>query len=184
MARYPETPERFLVTGLGAQIRRKSKRVCATDKLDYAWLRTEPCMIYHESVDDVAPVRDSRTTAVFVRSVVPVDAFSQELVIVLTLDAKNRPLGVSVIHQGGRTASIVDVSEVLRPVLMLDGVGFILLHNHPSGIPEPSPEDLDITKRVHTAAQHLGTPLLDHIVLAAGAGEAYFSFLDAGMMPR
>lgn len=98
---------------------------------------------------------------------------------VIPMDIKNRPLGIFQTGQGTVDASIVHPREVLQPALATSASGLIIAHNHPSGDPEPSPEDLALTRRLAAAAQVMGIPVLDHVVLGRGR---YVSFAERGLL--
>lgn len=101
----------------------------------------------------------------------------REQFAVVLLDAKHRPIGMNVVSVGSLTASIVHPREVFRPAVALPAAALILAHNHPSGDPSPSPEDVEITRRLRQAGEVLGISVLDHVILG---DEAHFSFRDAG----
>lgn len=81
------------------------------------------------------------------------------------------------IFPGCRAFVRVSISEIFRRAI--PGGGLILAHNHPSGKIEPSPADLNLTKRVHLVAEALEIVLLDHLIIGA---EAMFSFRRAGLI--
>lgn len=91
----------------------------------------------------------------------------REHFIALYLSTRNRVIAQETISVGSLNASIVHPREVFRPALLHAAAALILAHNHPSGDPEPSQEDADITRRMHEAGKLLGIELLDHVVLAA-----------------
>jgi DNA repair protein RadC len=91
---------------------------------------------------------------------------SQEHFCVLLLDGRHRVLGEEVVSLGTLTASLVHPREVFRPALRACAAALILVHNHPSGDPEPSPEDRTVTERLGRAGELLGVPVLDHVVIA------------------
>jgi len=101
----------------------------------------------------------------------------REQFVVLMLDAQHRPLGMSVISIGSLTASIVHPREVFKAAILSNSAAVIIAHNHPSGSVEPSPEDLEISRRLREAGEILGIRVLDSIIL--GAGSAFYSFVDA-----
>jgi DNA repair protein RadC len=84
-----------------------------------------------------------------------------------------------VVSTGSLTASLVHPREVWRSALHLCAAAVLFVHNHPSGDPAPSPEDIDITKRLKETADILGIRVLDHVILGHGR---YFSFSDKGML--
>lgn len=103
-----------------------------------------------------------------------------EVFAVLCLTVKNDLAGYHEVSRGSLTASIVHPREVFKAAILLNAATVIVAHNHPSGDPAPSPEDLALTRRLHDAGQLLGVDLLDHIVI--GAHGQYFSFREAGRL--
>ena len=90
---------------------------------------------------------------------------AEEHVVCLMLDMKNKPVGIQTISIGSLNSSIIAVREVFKAAVMCNAAAIILCHNHPSGDPTPSPEDVSITRKIHEAGQLLDIELLDHIVL-------------------
>ena len=123
------------------------------------------------------PVRSSLDVAASLRPRLR-DA-SREHFFALTLDAKNRPVAEILIAVGGLTACAVAPSDVFRLVLREPAVGVIFAHNHPSGEPGPSAEDVNVTERLRQGGALLGVKVLDHVILGH---EGHFSFLDAGLL--
>ena len=93
---------------------------------------------------------------------------AHEHVFVLVLDGQNRMIRRELIHRGAIDRCLVDPGSVLRPVLLAGAPALVLAHNHPSGDPTPSPEDVLVTHRVDDAARLLGLRLEDHIVVGHG----------------
>ena len=87
---------------------------------------------------------------------------------VLLLDGKHRLKGRHTISIGSLSTSIVHPREVFRPAVRAAAAAVLCAHNHPSGDPEPSPEDMAVTQRLDQAGKLLGIPLLDHVVLGDG----------------
>ncbi len=102
-----------------------------------------------------------------------------ERFFVIAVDSKNRARAVREVARGGRVRCQVDPAEVFRALLREAASGAIFLHNHPSGDPEPSPEDIALTERLATAADLLGIRVLDHLVIGRGR---YVSLRDAGVL--
>lgn len=92
----------------------------------------------------------------------------EECFVVIFLDAKCRMLGNEVVSTGSLTASIVHPREVYKKAVQKSAHSIIALHNHPSGDPSPSEEDIQITKRLKQAGDIMGIPLLDHIIIGDG----------------
>ena len=69
--------------------------------------------------------------------------------------------------------------QVFLPVILQHASGLVVAHNHPSGDPQPSAEDIEITKILVAAGETLGLPVLDHVIIGDGA---YYSFVEAGAL--
>lgn len=103
----------------------------------------------------------------------------KEHFVLLCLNNKNRLSGFKVISTGSMTSSLVHPREVYTAALHLSAAAVIFLHNHPSGDPAPSPEDIDITRRLKQVGEVMGIRVLDHVVIGKGR---FFSFSDKGML--
>lgn len=103
----------------------------------------------------------------------------RERFIQLCLDTKNQPLCLSVVSVGSLNTSLVHPREVFKTALMSNSNAIILAHNHPSGIPEPSKEDIDVTKRLCESGKILGVEILDHIILG---DDCFVSLRETGKM--
>ena len=95
-----------------------------------------------------------------------VQDWSREHFLVILLDARNGVVGIETVSVGSLSASIVHTREVFKPAVVASAAGIIVGHNHPSGDPEPSPEDLAVTKRLVNAGELLGIQIHDHIVFS------------------
>jgi DNA repair protein RadC len=113
-----------------------------------------------------AAVRKSSDAAEVLRPLFA--GLDREQFVVLML-AQHRPVGLNVVSLGSLTASLVHPREVFKPALLANSAAVIVAHNHPSGIPEPSSEDVEITRRLREAGELLGVRVLDSIILGAGA---------------
>jgi DNA repair protein RadC len=102
-----------------------------------------------------------------------------EQIWVLALDGRNALRSARRIAQGGLHGCSLDVRDVLRTVVREAASAFVLVHNHPSGDPNPSREDIELTTLLARAAAIIGTPLLDHVVIA---GEGHASLFDLGLI--
>jgi DNA repair protein RadC len=96
---------------------------------------------------------------------------------VLFLDAKNRVLAIQTLFEGTLTSSSVYPREVVRAALDHHAVALIFAHNHPSGDPQPSPEDTALTQKLINACQVVDVTVHDHIIIGRGT---YFSYADSG----
>lgn len=89
----------------------------------------------------------------------------QEQLRVLLLDTKNRVLAMRVVSVGSVNSSVVRVGEVFREAVRENCTSVIVVHNHPSGDPAPSQEDVEVTKSLIAAGRLLAIEVLDHVVL-------------------
>jgi DNA repair protein RadC len=131
----------------------------------------------HET--DPHKMADSASVAKSARTFIPDDL--REHFGVFCLNNKNRLIAYHEVSVGSLTASLVHPREVFRPVLLAGAAAMILCHNHPSGDPAPSTEDIDITKRLKECADVFGIRLLDHVIIGNGS-DMFFSFNDKGLL--
>lgn len=104
---------------------------------------------------------------------------SQEHFVILLLDTKNQVLAEETVSIGSLNASIVHPREVFRPALKRSAASILCAHNHPSGDPTPSQEDIAVTSRLVEAGRILGIDVLDHIVIGE---HRYVSLKEQGYM--
>jgi len=100
---------------------------------------------------------------------------------VILLNRRNRPIRNVELTRGTVSASVVDPKEVAREALLFGASAVLLVHNHPSGDPDPSPEDVRITAEVDAVCRTVGLELLDHVIVGQCLN-ALFSFRDAGLV--
>jgi DNA repair protein RadC len=93
-------------------------------------------------------------------------AESREHFVVLLLNTRHECMAVETVSIGSLNSSIVHPREVFRPAVLAAAASIIVAHNHPSGDPEPSEEDISITRRLAEVGEVLGIALLDHLVIA------------------
>ena len=103
----------------------------------------------------------------------------KEVFLTLLLDSKNRVLREIQVSEGSLNASIVHPREVFQPVIRESAAAVIFVHNHPSGDPAPSREDLELTSRLRDAGVLMGVRVLDHIIIGSGR---YVSLADQGLL--
>jgi DNA repair protein RadC len=89
----------------------------------------------------------------------------QEHFVVVLLDAKNRVIRSETVHIGTLTSSIVGPREVFSVAVRESASSIIVAHNHPSGDPSPSPQDIEVTKRLVEVGKILDIPVVDHLIL-------------------
>jgi DNA repair protein RadC len=95
-------------------------------------------------------------------------ALEQEELRVILLDTRNRVLAVETIYRGSLNSSQVRVGEVFRTAIRRNSANLIVVHNHPSGDPTPSPDDVAVTRAIIQAGKLLDVEVLDHVVIGRG----------------
>ena len=93
--------------------------------------------------------------------------FDKEVFVVATLNTKNVVTAIQVVTMGTLDASLVHPREVFRLAILNNASSVIVAHNHPSGDPTPSREDIAVTNRIREAGKIVGIDLLDHIVVGS-----------------
>ena len=126
----------------------------------------EPAIIRHP--EDTLPVLE-----------LELSELAYEKFIALALSTKNHVIAVLPVSQGSLNASIVHPRELFQRAILANCASLILAHNHPSGDPAPSPEDIALTRKLIDAGLLLDIPVLDHIVLGYGR---YVSFKERGLL--
>jgi len=112
------------------------------------------------------------------RLILQMGRLEREELRVVILDTKNHVLRVQTVYQGNVSSSLVRVGELYRDAVRLNAASIILVHNHPSGDPTPSPDDLHLTAEALAAGRLLDIGLLDHLVIGH---DAYVSLRDRGV---
>jgi DNA repair protein RadC len=107
----------------------------------------------------------------------PFDQFDQEELWVLLLNSKNRITHDALVYRGTISTMYVRIAEIFKPAVKVNAAGLILSHCHPSTDPEPSPEDLHVTRQVQEAARLLNISFEDHIIVG---GDRWVSLRERG----
>jgi DNA repair protein RadC len=105
----------------------------------------------------------------------------QENLWVVLLDTRNRKIGIEKVYVGSLNTSLVRVGELFRGALQRNAAGIILAHNHPSGDPQPSPEDVALTRSAVEAGKLLDVDVLDHLVIG---NNCFISMKEKGLLTR
>jgi DNA repair protein RadC len=132
---------------------------------------------YDRDADGERP-RLQRPRQVF-RQVRHLGRAKKEHLVGLYLDAQNGLLHQETVSIGSLNTTRTHPREILYPAIAHLALGFILVHNHPSGNPDPSPEDLEFTRAVQRAGELMGIELYDHLIVA---GASYTSLRERGLM--
>jgi len=114
---------------------------------------------------------------------VEMSAHTQEVVKIVTLDTRNVIINDHDLYKGTKNSQYIKVGEIYRVAITDNAAGIIVMHNHPSGDPQPSSDDISLTKHLSDAGKALDIDFLDHIVIGGGSyksiRQAYSSaFLD------
>jgi DNA repair protein RadC len=104
---------------------------------------------------------------------------NKEFFVALYLNTKNGIIKQEIISIGSLSANVVHPREVFRTACMLSASSIIVAHNHPSGDPAPSREDIEITKKLAEAGKMIGIELLDHVILGHYRN---YGFKESGML--
>lgn len=153
------------VPGIGPAV---AARVCAALELGRRLAREGPL--------ELARIRGPRD--VYDRCAPGLRDQSQEEFRVLIMNTQHAVVRELVITRGTLDTSVVHPREVFRAAITANAAALILVHNHPSGDPTPSPEDRVVTRQLAEAGRLLGIPVLDHVVVGDGR---YVSFVEAGL---
>ncbi|ALS77204.1 hypothetical protein AUO94_00455 [Planococcus kocurii] len=167
---YPSLQDLLLVTeeelmnirGIGKV---KSKQILAALKL----ARMNPCPIEKRYT-----IRSPQHAFEYLKEM---QYLTQEHFVVLGLNIKNEVLFKETVFVGSLNASIVHPRETFKKLIRCSCASAIVAHNHPSGHPEPSPEDIQVTKRLVEAGNIVGIEILDHIIIG---NERYISLNEKG----
>ena len=95
-------------------------------------------------------------------------ALSQEHLWVLNLNTRNQVININRLYKGSLNSSMVRIAELFKDAIQRNAASIILVHNHPSGDPMPSPEDIRLTKAAIDAGKLLDIKVLDHLVIGDG----------------
>lgn len=134
-----------------------------------------------ENWDAGQPLQSSEDVFHFVQPIYKSLDADKEYFLLIVLTQKNRVQGHKVISTGSLVSTLVHPREVFTAVLNPEwrAGAIVFVHNHPSGDPAPSPEDIEITRRLKEIADLFGIRMTDHVILGH---EQYFSFRDRGML--
>lgn len=145
--------------------------------------------VYRIPIYRVALVRDSSQPTTTQQILQPADAHEilatylagadRENFVILLLDIKHKVIGINTVGVGTLSGTLVHPREVFKPAILANAAAIIMAHNHPSGDPEPSPEDISVTKQIAEAGKVLCISVLDHIIVG---DERFYSFQDHGLL--
>lgn len=153
------------VRGIGGRVAGRLAAAREIGRRVWAQERREP-RLYLSGPDDVAELLMEEMACL-----------DREHFRAILLNTKNRILGIRTISIGSLNSSVVHAREVFKAAVAESAQAIVLVHNHPSGIPEPSPEDLLVTERLADAGRILGIEVLDHVIIGSSG---YVSVKELG----
>lgn len=109
---------------------------------------------------------------------------AEEEFCMLCLNTKNKVIGAFTVSRGSLDSAVVHPREVFKRAILMNSAAIIVAHNHPSGNPEPSQNDLEVTKRLDEAGKILGIQVLDHLIIGDRdmyIGKHYISMKERGI---
>lgn len=133
--------------------------------------------LYRKHSDGRYTIRSPEDAAAYLMT--DMSSLNQEHFVVLFLNVKNEILHKQTIFIGSLNSSIVHPREVFREAVKRSAASIIVAHNHPSGNPSPSPEDIEVTKRLIEAGSIMGIELLDHVIIG---DHKFLSLKEKGYM--
>lgn len=145
--------ELIMVSGIGDKMATRIIGACAL--ANHASLSEDPVSIH--SPEDSADLVQYEMSEL-----------EQEELRVILLNTRNHVLGIKTIYKGSLNSSQVRVGEVFKPAIRENAAAIIIVHNHPSGDPSPSPDDVAITKAFISAGKMLDIQVLDHLIIGQG----------------
>lgn len=128
--------------------------------------------------DMTAIIRSPEDIYDFARRFLRLHEESEEYLYMACMNTKNKINGVFEISHGTVNSSVFGVREIMQKALLANAVSIIMMHNHPSGDPTPSREDVEVTKRLDEAGRLLGVRVLDHVIV----GDSYCSLKEKGYL--
>ena len=103
----------------------------------------------------------------------------REIFAAVLMDARNQVLGINTVSIGSLSTSIVHPRELFKAAILMNAAAILIAHNHPSGDPTPSKEDMELTRRLTKAGELLGIEVLDHVILT---DTDFLSFKEKGLL--
>jgi DNA repair protein RadC len=145
-------PELMNVKGIGAQT---AGRIQAAIQIAQVYLTPEASLAKITTPADAAALMQPRLALL-----------DQEYLYVLLLDTRNNVIGEPLeVYHGSVNTSLIRVSEIFRDAIKANAAGIVIFHNHPSSTPDPSPEDVALTRTIVQVGMQLDIALLDHIII-------------------
>ena len=182
MTRYAIPKETFVM--VGGELRGNPDRPTYLDVIEvpmgkYADLRVRVALVRSEDYGHYDNFRITCSEDI-AKLMETIDTEPQETLHVVLLDSRNTVLGVQEVARGGLTQAVIEPKLFFQAPIIADAASLIIVHNHPSGDPEASPNDVALTRALFESSQMLGFRLLDHVII--GSGGRYTSLADSGLL--
>lgn len=136
-------------------------------------------LIEDENVKDEKICKVSSAESVYNKMKDEVKTLDREHIFVLCLDHKLGVIGINTVSIGTKTSCQFSPADLMKPVLLSNSTGIIIMHNHPSGDCKPSESDIRVTGKIKNACEIFEIKLYDHIILS---GESFYSMADNGQV--
>ena len=107
---------------------------------------------------------------------------TQEAFFVICLDRKNHPICRSLITLGTLSSSLIHPREIFRIAILASASAIVVAHNHPSGDPTPSEDDIKISRQIKEAGKIMGIELMDHVIIGDTEQNRYYSLAQNGLL--
>ena len=120
-------------------------------------------------------VNNTKEAVCMINNLFHMDQLAEEYVYMIAFNTKCRALGVFEVSHGDISRCLITPREIYQRALLIGAASIIIFHNHPSGDVVPSPEDIEVTKRLNEAGKLIGISLLDHIIIG---GKKYLSLRE------
>ncbi|MDP6771028.1 MAG: DNA repair protein RadC [Anaerolineales bacterium] len=159
-----------------AQITAKLAPVSNVQSISDTDLHAEYCRRFTLQAGDT--ISSSEQAALHLRQFLTDDPFRERLFVIF-LNGRNQVIDTECLFEGTLTTSAVYPREVIRRILYHGAAAILIAHNHPSGNPDPSRDDITITKKLKDACATIDVIIHDHLIIA---GENYTSFADRGLL--
>lgn len=178
--RYPEAPkEKIYLSEAGERF----KAACTSRASNFKFLAVELCATRRPvpKGQELPQIRSDDDVREIVGKLLPnlADAI-QESFGIICLDARNNVVGFAVPFTGGVASAPVEIATALKvPLLVATCRAVIIFHNHPSGVADPSSDDITLTRKFKEACEIVGLTLLDHVIIGK---RGTFSFANSGLL--
>lgn len=128
---------------------------------------------------NLQPINSPNTLYNTIETLFKLSEKPQEHLVLLALDTKAQVCGAFTVHIGTMNMSVCNMRDIMQRAILSNAYSIVIAHNHPSGNPTPSPEDIEVTKRLDQASQIMGIELLDHIIIG-DESTPYYSLKEKG----